>query len=107
MRIEVLYIDGCPHFPATVDAVKKCLGQLGLTCPITEISVADQRMAMDIGFLGSPTVRIDGLDIEPSARQRIEFGMMCRTYEGSGGVPYEDLIRSAITKAATPRPAAY
>ena len=26
MKIEVLYIDGCPHFPATVDAVKKSLG---------------------------------------------------------------------------------
>jgi hypothetical protein len=66
MKIEVLYIDGCPHFPAAV---------------------------------GSPSVRIDGLDIEPSARQRTAFGMMCRTYE-SGGVPSEDLIRSAITTAA-------
>jgi hypothetical protein len=98
MRIEVLYIDGCPHFPATVDAVKQCLGQLGLTCPITEMSVADQNTAVHIGFLGSPTVRINGLDIEPSARQRTAFGMMCRTYE-SGGVPSEDLIRSAIAEA--------
>ena len=58
-------------------------------------------MAVRIGFLGSPTVRIDGLDIEPSARQRTAFGMMCRTYEGGGGVPSEDLIRNAITRAAT------
>jgi hypothetical protein len=98
MKIEVLYIDGCPHFPATVDAVKKCLGQLSLTCPITEMGVADQNTALDIGFLGSPTVRINGSDIEPSARHRTTFKMMCRTYEG-GGVPSEDLIRSAITKA--------
>jgi hypothetical protein len=100
MKIEVFCIDGCPHFPATVDAVKRCLRQLGLSCPITEMSVPDQGMAVRIGFLGSPTVRIDGLDIEPSARQRTTFGMMCRTYDGSGGVPSEDLIRSAITKAA-------
>src|SRR5260370_6120391 len=100
MKIEVLYIDGCPHFPATVDAVKKCLGQLGLTCPITEMSVADRNTAVHIGFLGSPTVRINGLDIEPAARQSTAFWMLCRTYEGSGGVPFEDLIRSAITKAA-------
>ncbi len=101
MKIEVLYIDGSPHFPATVDAVKNCLGQLGLTCPVTEMSVTDQNTAVRSGFLGSPTVRINGLNIEPSARQRAAFGMMCRTYDGSGGVPSEDLIRSAITKAVT------
>ena len=100
MKIEVLYIDGCPHFPATVDAVKKALGQFGLTFPVIETMVRDQETAVKTGFLGSPTVRIDGLDIEPSARRRTAFGMMCRTYEGSGGVPTEDLIRSAMTKAA-------
>ena len=99
MKIEVLYIDGCPHFPATVDAVKKCLGQFGLTFPVIETKVTDQGMAVAVGFLGSPTIRINGLDIEPSARQRITFGMMCRTYEGSGGVPCEDLIRSAMAEA--------
>ena len=101
MRIEVLYIDGCPHFPATADAVREVLGQCGYACPIIETQVRDQNMAVRIGFLGSPTVRIDGLDIEPSARQRTAFGMMCRTYEGGGGVPSEDLIRNAITRAAT------
>ncbi|MEO7144953.1 MAG: hypothetical protein ABI165_15760, partial [Bryobacteraceae bacterium] len=55
--------------------------------------------AVHIGFLGSPTVRIDGVDIERSARQRTSFGMMCRTYDGSGGVPSEELIRRAITEA--------
>ena len=69
--------------------------------PLAEMSVADQNTAVHVGFLGSPTVRIDGLDIEPSARQRTTFGMMCRTYEGSGGVPSEDLIRSAINAAET------
>jgi hypothetical protein len=54
---------------------------------------------VSIGFQGSPTIRINGLDIELSARQRITFGMMCRTYKGSGGVPSEDLIRKAIKDA--------
>jgi hypothetical protein len=103
MKIEVLHIDRCPHFPAIDDAVKEALGRYGLTCPIVERKVGDQDMAVTIGFLGSPSVRINGLDIEPSARHRTAFGMMCRTYEGSGGVPSEELIRSAITKAAMDR----
>lgn len=99
MKIEVLYIDGCPHFPATIDAVKRVLWQRGVICPMVETRVGDQDMAVSLGFLGSPTVRINGLDIEPSARQRTAYGMMCRTYEGSG-VPPEDLILNAITKEA-------
>jgi hypothetical protein len=100
MKIEILYIDGCPHFPATVDVVKEAFGQSGLTCLIVETNVVNQEMAVSVGFLGSPAVRINGLDIEPSARHGTAFGMMCRTYDGSSGVPSEDLIRSAITKAA-------
>jgi hypothetical protein len=99
MKIEVLYIDGCPNFRATVDAVKRVLWQRGVICPIAETKVEDQALALSIGFLGSPTVRINGLDIEPTARQRTAFGMMCRTYQSSGGVPSEELIRSAIAEA--------
>jgi len=99
MKIEVLYVEGCPHFPATVNAVKRVLWQLSLVCPIVETKVGDQNTAMSIGLLGSPTVRINGVDVEPSARQRISFGLMCRRYEGSGGVPSEELIRSAIVES--------
>jgi hypothetical protein len=80
---------------------EKSFGAFGLTCPVIEMSVTDQKIAVHIGFLGSPTVRIDGLDIEPSAWHRTAFGMMCSRYEGSGGVPSEELIRSAITEAAS------
>jgi len=100
MRIEILCIDECPHFLVTVDAVKEVLGQCGLTCPIIETRVEDQDMAVTTGFLGSPTVRINGVDIEPSARSRTDFGIMCRRYEG-GGVPPESLIRRAIAEAVS------
>jgi hypothetical protein len=43
MKIEVLYIDGCPHFASTVDAVRGALAQYGLTCPVIETTVRDQR----------------------------------------------------------------
>ncbi len=92
MKIEVLYIEGCPHVSTTIDAVKKAMDQHAFTCPIIETKVEDQGMAVSIRFLGSPTIRINGLDIEPSARQRTLFGMMCRTYDCGGGVPSGDLI---------------
>ena len=99
MKIELLYIEGCPNVTATLDRVNDILRQRGFDSTVDEIMVGDYDTAVAMRFLGSPTVRINGLDIEPSARQRTTFGMMCRTYEGSG-VPSKKLIERAITKAA-------
>jgi hypothetical protein len=50
-------------------------------------------------FLGSPTVRVDGRDIEPMAVDRRDFGLQCRLYRsdaGLSGLPPEDLMRTAL-----------
>ncbi len=99
MKIELLYLDGCPNVVATVDRLTAALKESGFSLTISKISVKDEEAAEELRFLGSPSVRINGLDIEPSARQRTSFGVMCRTYHGSGGVPSENLIRSAIVEA--------
>ena len=103
MKIEVLYFDGCPSHRSTVERVKEALRQEGLSAEIVEIGVQDNATAQSVGFLGSPTVRIDGVDVEPSARNSKEFGMMCRTYSaGSGrlGVPTQEMIQTALREAA-------
>jgi hypothetical protein len=101
VKIEILYIDGCPNVPATVERVKKVLSEHGLDWAVGENKVGDHHTAIATKFLGSPTVRINDLDIEPSGRSRIDFGIMCRTYGGNAGVPPEDLIRGAIAEART------
>ena len=100
MKIELLYLEGCPNVGATLDRLTAALEESGLSLTISKISVEDERAAEGLRFLGSPTIRINGLDIDPSARQRTTFGMMCRTYENSGGVPPRELIWKAITRAA-------
>ena len=97
MKIEVFYFDGCPHVRATVERLNRVLEESGLNCPITQTRVGDHEAAQSVGFLGSPTVRINDVDIDPSARSRTEFGIMCRTYDGSG-VPPEAMFRSAIAE---------
>jgi hypothetical protein len=54
-------------------------------------------------FLGSPTVRVDGHDVEPGAEHRTDFGMTCRIYQtanGQSGQPDEEWIRAALARAA-------
>jgi len=102
MTIEVLYFDGCPNGRPTLDRIRHVLQQCGLEYPIIEKRATDANAAQDFRFLGSPTVRINDIDIEPSARSRTDYGLMCRTYSG-GGVPSEALIRDAIAESRATR----
>jgi hypothetical protein len=59
--------------------------------------VRDESAAKKLKFFGSPTIRINGLDIEASSRQINETGFACRCYPG--GLPSEKMIRAAVREA--------
>jgi hypothetical protein len=80
MRIEVLYFDGCPNHAPTVEQVKQITADLGVQERVEEIEVTSLDQAQQLRFLGSPTVRVNGVDIDPSARQRTNYGLSCRFY---------------------------
>jgi copper chaperone CopZ len=110
MKIEVLYFSGCPNHAPAVERVKEALRAEQMSAEIVEIEVLDAEMARRQKFLGSPSIRVNGLDVEPEARSRDGFGIMCRTYaDGSGrsGLPSLELIRAALRtalrEARTPR----
>jgi hypothetical protein len=97
IQIEVLYFDDCPNHLPTVVQVNKVLREESYGAEVREIRVPDAETAQRVKFLGSPTVRGNGIDIEPSAQCRMEFGLMCRRY--TGGVLSDELIRSALRSA--------
>jgi hypothetical protein len=97
MKIEILYLDGCPNVTATVERLNHILQANSISAPITVTRVDDRITAQSVGFLGSPTVRINGIDVEPLSRSKTDFGLMCRRYDGSG-VPSEAIIRRAIAE---------
>ena len=102
MKIEILYFDGCPHFEQAQDRMLEVLREEGVSGEVVKVNVTDSTMAQAVGFLGSPTIRIDGLDVEPGARSSNAFGMMCRTYSDAGvrsGLPSRELIRNAVREA--------
>jgi hypothetical protein len=102
MNIEILYFDGCPNHGPTLQRVQELLREESMSAEISQILVCDPELAREIGFLGSPSVRVNGLDVEPAARAAHEYGMMCRTYvSGAGreGLPSRELIRQALREA--------
>jgi copper chaperone CopZ len=105
MRIEVLYFSGCPNHAPALERVREALREEGLSGEIAEIEVPDAEAAQRMRFLGSPSIRVNGLDIESKARSRADFGMMCRTYKGARGttgLPSGELIRSALREVGAP-----
>ncbi|MDT7043686.1 hypothetical protein [Candidatus Nitronereus thalassa] len=99
MKIEVLYFNGCPSFPKAMDQVKSVLHEEGMDAAIETVPVENGEDALAHRFLGSPTIRVNGLDVEVQSRGREDFGLKCRLY-GSGrnlvGIPDTNLIRTAI-----------
>jgi hypothetical protein len=103
VKIEVLYFGGCPNHKPAVEQVRIALRFAGVDAPIEEVEVEDPAMAQKIGFLGSPSIRVDGLDVEPEARTLKEFSFSCRTYSSNGrrlGLPSIELIRKAVIEAS-------
>src|SRR5713226_5043154 len=102
MKVEILYFAGCPnHLPAVVRALE-VLRQEGAPAEVVEVEVKDAAAARVTRFLGSPTIRIDGSDVEPAARSAQVFGLACRTYINDGyraGVPPIEWIRAAVREA--------
>jgi hypothetical protein len=102
MKVEILYFSGCPNHVPAVDRVREVLALEGAPAELVEVEVKDAATAEQVSFLGSPSIRVDGQDVEPAARAVRAFGMMCRTYNDGGrraSVPPSEWIRAAVREA--------
>jgi hypothetical protein len=74
----------------------------GASAEIELRRISDDETAQRECFLGSPTVRVDGHDVEPGARDRRDFGLKCRLYatgDGLRGTPLDDWVLDALVHA--------
>ena len=103
MRIELLYFEGCPGYERVLPALRAAVRAAGVDDDVELRAVETVADAEECRFLGSPTIRIDGQDVEPGAAARSDFGLKCRLYrdaEGATSQPSEKLIRDALARAA-------
>ena len=97
MVIEVLYVPGCPNHQAAIDRLRNALRSAAIDAPIQEIAVTDDAMARQLKFPGSPTIRVDGRDVE--SNQQDSYGLACRLYSNGTGVPSLEALRRAVAGA--------
>jgi hypothetical protein len=96
MRIEVLYADGDPAAMGTRQSLVEVVGEDAFETPVQMIAVSSAADAELLGMRGSPTVRIDGVDLEPEWDGPIGLGP--RRY-GDERVPSKAIIRRAVERA--------
>jgi hypothetical protein len=100
VTIEILYFDGCPNHEPLLEHLPRLLEREGIDAEIVLRNVPDDEHAQRERFLGSPTMRVDGRDVDPGAAERSDYGLKCRIYQtptGLTGLPPDDWILDAVT----------
>lgn len=64
MKIELLYILDCPWCVKTKKLIKKSLEEIEEKADIEEILIDSEEKGKKYNFVGSPTIRINGEDIQ-------------------------------------------
>jgi hypothetical protein len=102
-RVEILYFEGCPNHEPARALVERLARELDVEPEIALVEVVDPDAAVALRFLGSPTVRVNGVDVEPGAEERRDFAFACRIYhsdEGASEQTEESWVRDALIEAA-------
>jgi hypothetical protein len=105
VKVEVLYVAECPSHPAAVKLVKDVLLAQGIAAEIQEVLVSDERMANELKFLGSPSIRINGQEVLGETQGPQHFALNCRLYVGSKqiGLPPAETVHRAVIEARRAR----
>jgi hypothetical protein len=101
-QVELLYWEGCPSYPEALAQLRQALEALGHgDAGVTVIHIGDDAQARAERFIGSPTIRVAGVDAFPPGRED-EPGLNCRIYRLRDGrvspLPDPELLRASLAR---------
>ena len=105
-KVELLWWEGCPSWERALAELREEMRSAGLDPGAVEVrEIRTQGAAEREGFVGSPTIRIDGADVQPPAGE--PTGLTCRIYRLRDGrtspLPDREDIRDALGGAVRTR----
>ena len=104
MKIELLWFEDCPNHEPAEQILAEVLSEHGVTDPIDRVEVPDLETGKRVTFPGSPTIRINGVDVEPGWEPCEDCTPTCRLYataDGLRGLPERSWIVGAVEAALT------
>jgi len=100
MKISLLYFEGCPNWHITDERLREAIAVVGHAVQIEHVLVSTPQEADAIGFHGSPTVLVDGLD--PFSDADAPVGLTCRLYRTEEGVAGSPTVAQLVAVLRAP-----
>jgi hypothetical protein len=100
MEIELLVVTDCPNDPVAAELISRALVDTGVKATVIRTVISNEEQARQRGFLGSPTILLDGVD--PFGRSDAQVGVACRLYStphGLQGIPSLRDLRQALKRS--------
>jgi hypothetical protein len=104
VEITFLYYEDCPSHDMALERLRRVLAQEDIEAEVEIVKVETDAQAQQLHFVGSPTIRIDGRDIErpdPDAY----YALTCRAYRLEDGrispLPSPEMIRRALQERSS------
>jgi hypothetical protein len=103
--VSFLYYEECPSHDLALERLREVMDEEGIPGEVEVIKVETEDQARQLRFVGSPTIRVDGQDIDPPSDPR--YALTCRAYRLEDGrispLPSKDMIRRALSSPAKSR----
>ncbi len=101
MKVELYYFESCPSYLVALENTLAALRIEGLPEDVALIAVESDADAQTKRLIGSPTIRINGVDIEGPEAEEKGYGYGCRIYSNNGsgaGWPSVEKVRLALQR---------
>jgi hypothetical protein len=101
-QVELLWWDGCPSSGEAHELVRRVMAEAGMDPQsLRSIEIDTDDAAQREAFVGSPTIRVNGRDLQPPAQEE-PVGLSCRVYHLRDGrvspLPDPDDIKEALAR---------
>ena len=100
-RVEFLWFDGCPGHEPALEMLEDVIAAVAPGTPIESIDASDPAVASAQRFPGSPTIRVDGQDIDPGFQDPGDYAPWCRVYRTRNGLrpaPPREWLEDALRR---------
>jgi hypothetical protein len=106
VRVSFLYYEDCPSYDLALERLREVMDEEGIPGEVEVVKVETEEQARELRFVGSPTIRVDGQEIDPHIDPR--YALTCRAYrledDRTSPLPSKDMIRQAFRSPAKCQP---
>lgn len=100
--VELLWFADCANHAAARLVIEEAIAEIAPGTPIRAVDATDPAVAERMRFPGSPTIRVDGRDVDPAYIDPGDYTPRCRLYRtraGLRGLPEREWIVDALAAA--------